>query len=168
MAKKKTSKSKKKKTTNKVGRPKNIKTPEEMWNYFAKYRDELKNNPILIIEQRKGSIILPKGLNAQELKDYLDPIVKLPTERPLTLDGFENWLNDNGVLSDLGDYFKNKDNRYSQFAPICSRIKRVIRQDQIEGGMAGIYNPSITQRLNNLAEHIQSTIQEQPLFGPDE
>ena len=39
-----------------------------------------------------------------------------------------------------------------------------MRQDQIEGGMAGMYNPSITQRLNSLVEKTQTTIIEQPLF----
>jgi hypothetical protein len=34
----------------------------------------------------------------------------------------------------------------------CSYIKREIRNDQISGGMVGQYNPSITQRLNNLTE----------------
>jgi hypothetical protein len=33
----------------------------------------------------------------------------------------------------------------------------MIRQDQIEGGMAGVYNPSITQRLNGLKENIEES-----------
>jgi hypothetical protein len=34
--------------------------------------------------------------------------------------------------------------------------------------MAGIYNPSITQRLNGLVEKSETTIKaEQPLFGND-
>ncbi len=40
---------------------------------------------------------------------------------------------------------------------ICSRIKRAIRQDQIEGGMVGQFNPSITQRLNGLTEKTDVT-----------
>jgi hypothetical protein len=38
---------------------------------------------------------------------------------------------------------------------VCSRIRKNIREDQIAGGMAGIYNASITQRLNGLTEKIQ-------------
>jgi hypothetical protein len=41
---------------------------------------------------------------------------------------------------------------YDDYMTICSRIKEQIRQDQIEGGMVGQYNPSITQRLNNLTD----------------
>ena len=67
---------------------------------------------------------------------------------------------------DLGDYLKNKDNRYEDYAPICSYIKKKTRKDQIEGGMAGVYNASITQRLNGLAEQSEVTQKtEQPLFG---
>jgi len=76
-------------------------------------------------------------------------------ERPLTLDGFEDWLFEYGIINDLGDYISNKDDRYADYATICHAIKRKCRKDQIEGGMAGIYNPSITQRLNGLTEKIQ-------------
>jgi hypothetical protein len=56
----------------------------------------------------------------------------------------------------VSDYFENKKDRYSEFIPICRALKKIIRQDQIEGGMAGIYNPSITQRLNGLTEKTEN------------
>lgn len=120
----------------KIGRPKNIPTPDIMWDLFQEYRNKTKHNPVLV----------------QDYVGKLATEVERKRERPLTMEGFENYLADKGVLEDAGDYFKNKENRYEEFAPICSRIKRLIRQDQIEGGMVGIYNPSITQRLNNLVE----------------
>jgi len=49
------------------------------------------------------------------------------------------------------------DNRYEEFIAICSHIKKQIRKDQIEGGMSGMYNPSITQRLNSLTEKTDVT-----------
>jgi hypothetical protein len=70
-----------------------------------------------------------------------------------------------GVLQ----YFKNQDKLYDNYMPICSRIKEVIRTDQIEGGMVGQYNASITQRLNGLKEQTESVVKvEQALFGEDE
>lgn len=142
-----------------------------MWDYFCQYRAEVKGTPILKAEQKRGNTILPDNLSSfskEDIKDITNPIIKLPMERPLTLEGFENWCADQEIIEDLGDYFQNKDDRYSEYATICSRIRRVIRQDQIEGGMAGIYNPSITQRLNGLSENINNTNTniEQPLF-PD-
>ena len=35
-------------------------------------------------------------------------------------------------------------------------VYKDIRNNQIEGGMAGIYNPSITQRLNGLVERTEN------------
>lgn len=134
-----------------MGRTKYIETPDKLKEYFLSYQKETKNNPF-IVKDWVG-------------KDALE--VYKEKERPLTIEGFECWLADNDIIEDLGDYLKNKDNRYDDYAPICSYIKKHTRKDQIEGGMAGVYNPSITQRLNGLTEQIQNTvIAEQPLF-PD-
>ena len=88
-------------------------------------------------------------------------------ERPLTLEGFELYLFNEGIISDFQQYFENRDNRYSDYVYICSCIKKTIREDQISGGMVGQYNPSITQRLNGLVDQKQVEIKEQPLFGDD-
>ena len=85
-------------------------------------------------------------------------MVKRKKEVPLTVDSFEDYLFELGIINDLGDYFSNKDERYTEYATICRAIKRKCSKDQINGGMAGIYNPSITQRLNNLTERIESEV----------
>lgn len=145
-----------------------IKTPEIMWELFCDYRQHIWNNPIMIIEQKKGNTIVPKGINIDYDK-LLSPIVEMPLRRPLTIEGFENYCFEVAqIITDLGDYFKNREDSYSDFSPICQRIKKIIREDQIEGGMAGIFNPSITQRLNNLVEKTQNenVNKDVPLF-PD-
>jgi hypothetical protein len=118
------------------GRPKNIETPEIMWGHFEKYVEKAKSTPILVHD------FVGKDGDA----------VRREKERPLTFEGFCNYLEDEGIISTPDHYFLNWENRYTQFIAICSRIKRVIKQDQVEGGMAGIYNPSITQRLNGLVD----------------
>lgn len=123
-----------------LGKPKYIETPEKMWEYFISYRDNIKSHPL-----HKNDFA---GKDADEV------IKKL--ERPLTMEGFENWLFNNDIITDVSDYFENTDKRYSDYLPICRAIRRTIRQDQIEGGMAGIYNPSITQRLNGLVDKTQA------------
>lgn len=134
-----------------AGKGKYIETPEKMWEHFTAYRAHTKSNP------RKKMVFVGKDGN----KDY-----EL-LETPLTMEGFENWCADQNIIQDLGAYFENRDGRYSDYVAICSRIKRAIRQDQIEGGMVGQYNPSITQRLNNLVDKQQTElVKEQPLF-PD-
>ena len=125
-----------------MGRNKYIESPEKLKEYFLAYQKETKNNPF-VVKDWVG-------------KDATD--VYREKERPFTIEGFECWLADNDIIEDLGDYLKNKDNRYEDYAPICSYIKKQTRKDQIEGGMAGIYNPSITQRLNNLVEKTQNDV----------
>ncbi len=124
-----------------MGVHKKIETPELMWNYFLSYKEKVKNNPILVQDF--------VGKDADE--------VKRKKERPLTFIGFQNYLDDEGIITDVTDYFENKEGRYSDFIRICMRIKRNIQDDQIAGGMVGIYNPSITQRLNNLTDNVDVT-----------
>jgi hypothetical protein len=123
-----------------AGRPKAIESPEKMWELYMEYKEWCKNTPILV-EDYVG-------------KDGMR--VKRERERPLTMEGFENMCFRKGIINDLGDYFGNKNDAYTEFSAICRAIRKDIRQDQIEGGMANIYNPSITQRLNGLAEKTQN------------
>lgn len=131
-----------------MAKHKYIETPERMWDLFCAYRDKVKSTPIQRSEQRKGTVVLPKNFDGE----MPEPLIELPLEKPLTLEGFENYVEDEGIISDLGRYFSNEKGAYDNYRTICQRIRRVIRQDQIEGGMAGIYNPSITQRLNGLTD----------------
>ena len=135
-----------------MGKPKYIETPEVMWEHFLAYKEHVKKNPI-IVKDWVG-------------KDATD--VYREKEKPLTFIGFQNWLDDNDIITDVTDYFENKDNRYSNYIRICSRIKRNITDDQIAGGMVGIYNPSITQRLNGLADNVKKEVtveNKTPIFG---
>ena len=133
-----------------MGRNKLIETPEQLWELFEAYRESVKSRP------RTNHVFVGKdGMDArQEL------------ERPLTMEGFEVYCFEQ--IGTVEHYFRNSNDSYGQFCTICSHIKKVIRQDQIEGGMVGQYNPSITQRLNGLKEQIEqeNINREVPLF-PD-
>jgi hypothetical protein len=125
-----------------MGKRKYIETPEKMWELFLQYKEWVKSNPIKVHDF--------VGKDAEE-------VYRLK-ERPLTIDGFECWCYDNEIIGDLSHYFANTDNRYSDYLTICSRIRKAVRNDQIDGGMAGIYNPSITQRLNGLTEKTETEV----------
>jgi hypothetical protein len=132
-----------------MGRPNKIHSPEHLWELFQAYKKNTKDNPFIV-------------------KDYVGKdaeMVYREKERPLTMEGLNNYVFDMGIIHGLDNYFANSRGRYKKFSSICRAIKEQIRQDQIEGGMAGMYNPSITQRLNNLVEKTQTTIVEQPLFN---
>jgi hypothetical protein len=111
-----------------------FKTPEDLYQFFEEYRSDVKDNP------RKKKI---KGNKDYTLHDE-------DLERPLTMEGFQVYGFKNGKTVD--HYFSNSNNAYEAYCSICSIIKMEIRQDQIEGGMVGQYNPSITQRLNNIVD----------------
>jgi len=126
-----------------MAKHKYIESPEKLWEYFQAYKADIKSRPF-------------------KVKDWVGKDgdqIEREKERPLTIEGFENYCFEHNIISDLGKYFANSDNAYSEFRTICSRIRQVIRQDQIEGGMAGMYNPSITQRLNGLTDKSESTVE---------
>lgn len=122
----------------KKGHPRNIESPEKMWELFLAYAAEVKSNP------RYKTEYVGKDGNK----------VETPLERPLTIEGFKNWCYDG--IGTIEQYFTNQDGLYEEYIGICQRIKQNIRQDQIEGGMVGQYHPSITQRLNGLTEKIET------------
>lgn len=123
-----------------MAKHKYIETPEKMWELFEAYKSEVKSNP------RKKHVFVGKDGNSDFER----------LEVPLTIEGFECWCYDMGIIGDLSHYFANTNDRYSEYLTICSRIRKAIRKDQIEGGMVGQYNPSITQRLNGLTEKVQN------------
>lgn len=113
-----------------MGKPKYIETPEKMWELFEEYKANLKPREI-----QKAT---PRGV----VSEFHKP--------PLTMSGFRAFGHSKGLT--IVHYFSNTDNSYTEYRTICSRIEEEIRTDQIEGGMVGQYNPSITQRLNGLTE----------------
>jgi len=135
----------------KVGRPRNVETPEEMYNLFKEYKTYVKDNPRYkyTLNQRTGDMVAE------------------PLEVPLSLEGFEVYIYQKKGFF-IEQYFKNQAEIYGEFVPICTYIKREIRTDQINGGLVGQYNANLTARLNGLTEKTETTVtMEMPLF-PDE
>lgn len=119
-----------------AGRPKNIESPEELWSLFRKYKTWAKENPY----QKQDYV----GKDADRVTREL--------ERPLTFVGFEVYLYERMIINDLGDYEKNKEGRYEEFAPIIRAIKKYIEQDQFEGAAVGIYQQNIIARKLGLTD----------------
>ena len=124
-----------------MGRYKLIETPEKLMDIFEEYRTYTLNNP------------RTKWVLSQKTAE----MVPEPLRVPLTIEGFEIFCYKNH--SDVHNYFDNPNNRYDDYKTVCTHIKKEIRRDQIEGGMVGQYNPSITQRLNALKEQTDVTSQ---------
>lgn len=113
-----------------------FKSPDELemaWKLYLEHLD---------IESEKWFKVSYVGKEAQRMEDKY--------KLPYTQDGFEVFCYQN--YGSVGQYFDNKDGYYDDFVAICSHIKQQIRSNQITGGLLGVYNPSVTQRLNNLVE----------------
>ena len=123
-----------------------FKSPHELELAWKAYKDHL------IEESFKWLKIQYVGKEGQRMTDEM--------KLPYTMDGFEVFCYNN--YGTVEQYFKNKDGYYTDFVPICSHIKKEIRENQITGGMLGIYNPSITQRLNNLVEKVEDVTPQAP------
>jgi cellulase/cellobiase CelA1 len=122
-----------------MAKRKYIETPEALLELFESYVKETKTKPFIVKDWVGGT-------GKQVLREK---------ERPITLEGFRVYSFK--VVGCVKQYFDNPDNRYDEYITICSHIKDMIRSEQIDGGMAGIYNPSITQRLNGLTEKTENT-----------
>lgn len=118
-----------------MGKHKYIETPEKLYSIFEDYKKSLKPREI------------QKATAAGVKSEFHKP--------PLTMEGFEVYGYSIGVT--LEHYFRNDNGSYDDYCTICLRIKKEIRRDQIEGGMVGQFNPSITQRLNGLTEKTDVT-----------
>jgi hypothetical protein len=116
-----------------------IKDPQTLWDYFVEYRQWCLDNPRYVHE-----------FHGKDGEERIKPL-----RRPLTHEGYKNFVWDEKG-HDINAYYYNINDEYSEYLSICTRIKEQIRQDQIEGGMVGQYNPSITQRLNGLTEKTEN------------
>jgi len=126
-----------------------FKTPEELETAFDKYKDNLKE------EAKQWLKIQYVGKDGERVAD--------PQKVPYTLEGFKRYCRKN--YGDITEYFLNRDGLYNDFTTICSCIKEEVRENQITGGLLGFYNPSITQRLNNLVEKNETNLKvEHPIF----
>ena len=122
-----------------MAKPKYIESPYKMWELFTKYVEYCQTNPIV-----KEDYVGGAGKR-----------VERKIERPLTMSGFRAFGHREGVS--IEHYFSNTGDSYSEYRTICSRIEDEIRDYQITGGLVGILNPSITQRLNGLTERVDQT-----------
>ena len=116
-------------------------TPDDLMKAFQEYKEKVKE------DAQEWLKVQYVGKDGQRVTDKQMP--------PLTMDGFEVFCYDN--YGTVDHYFNNTDGYYEDFCTICSRIRKEIRTNQITGGMLGFYNPSITQRLNNLKENVEQS-----------
>lgn len=127
-----------------------FKHPDELLQAWEGYKTWLEE-----VEAQKWERVQYVGKDGERVTD--------PIKLPYTLEGFKRYSRLHH--GEAEHYFSNTEGRYDEFCGICSRIREEIRENQIMGGMVGLFNTSITQRLNGLTDKSEVTVREQPLFG---
>lgn len=131
----------------KVGRPAIFEEPEQLIEAAEEYFQETAKRKINTEEMVKA------GPNAGQKFDINHHI-------PFTIGGLCLHL---GVHSqyfrDFKKRLKTMEDRQKarEFSLIVTRIEEIILTNQIEGAMAGIYNPNLTARLNGITERTDIT-----------
>ena len=127
-----------------MAKHKYIETPKKLYELFTQYKEWVSQNPIKVHDF--------VGKDADE-------VYRLK-ERPYTMVGFECFVMDNTNIThpDLSHYFSPNDENYKDYFAISTRIKSEIQNNQVSGGMVGIFNPSLTARLNGIKEQTESNI----------
>ena len=119
-----------------------FKTPEELEKAFNEYKADLE------IQSKEWLKVQYVGKEGERKADA--------QKVPMTMEGFERFCYNN--YGTVHQYFDNYEGYYDDFLTICSHVKKEIRENQIIGGLLGFYNPSITQRLNSLADNTKTEV----------
>lgn len=138
------------KLASKHGRDTLFTSPELLWEAACEYFEWAENNPLMAQEQRKGNIIIAKGVDTSELD--LSPMVEIPKMRAFTLENLCSYLGCNTA------YFRNfkivDKEREQEFSAVFTRIQETIRNQKFIGAAAGFLNPMIIARDLGLRDHI--------------
>lgn len=128
----------------KMGRPRNLETPEEFIQLWDEYKKHIDENPDLIEKATN------KGVQVERVK------------KPYTRMGFEAYaLRNKGIfIHQYIDNCNNRDTIYFEYLGVVTCAKREWEDDQISGTMTGKYKaPNLTARLNGLTEKTDVTTQ---------
>lgn len=114
---------------------------DELWQLFLSYVETRKSDPI-------------------KVEDWVGAAAKRvdrKREKPLTKNGFFLYVkNVKGCW--VKHYFEKKATvPYEPYKEIIDMIEESIKDDQIVGAMCGIYNATITARLNGLTEKVEES-----------
>ena len=132
-----------------MAKHKYIETPERLWELFCEYVKHERDNPMKKVEY--------VGRNGEK--------VLTPLETPITFEGFECYLSDNGYIHGLEDYRTNKNGAYGDYSNIITRISSNCFVHNFKGASVGLFNPNLIARKLGIAENTNATVNiEQPIF----
>lgn len=115
-----------------VGRPRNMKTPEELLQLWDEYKNYIDTH------LDKEQIVTVKG-----------HIVEKKTKKPYLSSGFQSFVFRKHKIS-VKDYLSGK---YEEFSEVVTCIRNEWEEDQVSGTITGKYKaPNLVARLNGLTD----------------
>lgn len=144
---------KEQKKTGPGGRPKKIPDPQTLWEHACDYFQECDELPWVKVDY-KGKFVEK---------------VEIPTTRPYTWGGFDEYLRSHDVIAKLEDYKANravvKNNvetfPYAEFSEVITRIGNIIRTQKLEGAMVGAFDSRIVSAEIGLAQKVEHSVKKQ-------
>lgn len=123
-----------------LGRPPKFETADELLELVNGYFEWVKANPLKVTEV--------KSFRADSW-DHNKPI-----RRPMTIGALHTFL---GISGETWRRWKTPDdaNHRPDFIAIIHNAEEIIRNDKVEGALAGLYNPTITSRILGLSEKVE-------------
>lgn len=120
------------------GRPKGIASPSQLWDLACEYFKECEMTPWV-------------------KTDFQGKYGKrhIPTARPFTFGGFDEFLRRAEVIAKLEDYRKNRDGAYTEFSEVITRIENIIRTQKLEGAMVGAFDARIVSAELGLTQKVE-------------
>jgi hypothetical protein len=135
-----------------MSKHKYIETPEILWELFEEYRSHERGHP----------------MNKTEYVGKDGKQVLTPLETPITFEGFECYLSDNGHVHGLEDYRTNKDGRYGEYANIITRIGANCFTHNFKGAAVGLFKENLISRKLGLKDQSDVTVKQEPrVFNVD-
>ena len=115
----------------KRGRPPKFKTAKELAKAFEDYKEFCDSHPFEIVTEFKGEKSVRTIPHAYTLCGFM-----------VFIDSMSEWC----------DWKRYTKERGEDFLGVITRIETEIREHQVVGGVAGVYNSNLTARLNGLTD----------------
>lgn len=125
---------------NPVGRPPRYKRAEELWRKFEEYASWVKKTPIQASVALSGKRATGATEKGQQGTHHVT--------RPLTLDGFKVFAH----ISDWPMFKRTKKYQTKEFLVVIHAIEDIIRDNQVSGAMANVFNSNLVARLNGISD----------------
>ena len=126
-----------------MAKHKYIQTPEILWEYFKAYVKHESDNPMIKVEYA--------GKDGEQRNT--------PLETPITFEGFECYLADQEIITDLGHYSANTDGAYDDYRTIITRVKNNCFVHNYKGAAVGLFNANLIARKLGIKDNNETLVE---------